>query len=68
MIDDVLLIFYFVFAKAFKFTLSDQNESNDELLGAAMPSFFALIADPSLDVRRLALVTFNSAVLQQNAN
>ena len=52
---------------AFKFTLSDQSNVNDELIQGAMLKFFSLIGDTDLDVRRMALVAFNSAAHNKSA-
>ena len=48
--------------QAFKFTVSDQHSVADEQLQTVLPRFLSFIGDPDLVVRRITLVTFNSAV------
>lgn len=48
--------------QAFKFTVSDQHSVSDEHLQNVLPHFLTFISDPDLVVRRISLVTFNSAV------
>ncbi|KAG1706621.1 Cullin-associated NEDD8-dissociated protein 1 [Nymphon striatum] len=46
---------------AVKFTISEQPQKIDGLLRASIGNFLQLLDDEDLDVRRVALVTFNSA-------
>lgn len=46
---------------AVKFTISDQPQAIDSLLHQCMGQFLSTMQDPDLSVRRVALVTFNSA-------
>ncbi|XP_024947857.1 cullin-associated NEDD8-dissociated protein 1 isoform X2 [Cephus cinctus] len=46
---------------AVKFTISDQPQPIDAMLKQCMGSFLAALEDPDLNVRRVALVAFNSA-------
>ncbi|XP_033207231.1 cullin-associated NEDD8-dissociated protein 1 isoform X2 [Belonocnema kinseyi] len=46
---------------AVKFTISDQPQPIDPMLKLCMGSFLASLEDPDLNVRRVALVAFNSA-------
>jgi len=46
---------------AVKFTISDQPQAIDSLLRANMADFLAALHDQDLNVRRVALVAFNSA-------
>ncbi|TNM91501.1 hypothetical protein fugu_019881 [Takifugu bimaculatus] len=46
---------------AVKFTISDQPQPIDPLLKNCIGDFLKTLADPDLNVRRVALVTFNSA-------
>lgn len=46
---------------AVKFTISDQPQSIDPMLKQCMGSFLIALKDPDLNVRRVALVAFNSA-------
>ena len=48
--------------QAFKFTVSDQHSVADDQLQTFLPRFLSFIGDPDLVVRRITLVTFNSAV------
>jgi len=48
--------------QAFKFTVSVQHSVSDEVLVDKLPKFLSYINDSDLMVRRIALVTFNSAV------
>lgn len=45
-----------------KFMLHDDREEIDTLLQQYMPAFLDAIKDDDLNVRRVALITFNSAV------
>merc|ERR1719427_1155021 len=46
---------------AMKFTISDQPQPIDSLLRTEIGHFLATLKDPDLNVRRVALVAFNSA-------
>ena len=46
---------------AIKFTISDQPQGIDSLLRSCIGDFLKTLQDPDLNVRRVALVTFNSA-------
>lgn len=46
---------------AVKFTISDQPHSIDSLLRQCIGDFLNTMADPDLNVRRVALIAFNSA-------
>ncbi|ESO96201.1 hypothetical protein LOTGIDRAFT_202232, partial [Lottia gigantea] len=46
---------------AIKFTISDQPQPIDALLKGCIGDFLRTLQDPDLNVRRVALVTFNSA-------
>jgi len=46
---------------AMKFTISDQPQPIDQLLRAEIGHFLTTLKDPDLNVRRVALVAFNSA-------
>jgi len=46
---------------AFKFTITDQPQPIDDLLKQCVAHFLQPITDPDLNVRRVSLVTFNSA-------
>ncbi|KAK3087101.1 hypothetical protein FSP39_001721 [Pinctada imbricata] len=46
---------------AIKFTISDQPQGIDNLLRNCIGDFLKTLQDPDLNVRRVALVTFNSA-------
>ncbi|KAK0083224.1 hypothetical protein PV325_009153 [Microctonus aethiopoides] len=46
---------------AVKFTISDQPQQIDAMLKQSMGSFLVALEDPDLNVRRVALVAFNSA-------
>jgi len=46
---------------AMKFTISDQPQPIDQLLRAEIGHFLTTLRDPDLNVRRVALVAFNSA-------
>jgi len=46
---------------AMKFTISDQPQPIDQLLRAEIGNFLTTLKDPDLNVRRVALVAFNSA-------
>lgn len=46
---------------AIKFTISDQPQGIDSLLRTCIGDFLKTLQDPDLNVRRVALVTFNSA-------
>ena len=46
---------------AVKFTISDQPQQIDSMLKQCMGSFLVALEDPDLNVRRVALVAFNSA-------
>ncbi|XP_060825197.1 cullin-associated NEDD8-dissociated protein 1 isoform X1 [Bombus pascuorum] len=46
---------------AVKFTISDQPQQIDAMLKQRMDSFLVALEDPDLNVRRVALVAFNSA-------
>jgi len=46
---------------AMKFTISDQPQQIDQLLRTEIGHFLATLKDPDLNVRRVALVAFNSA-------
>ena len=46
---------------AMKFTISDQPQAIDQLLKSEIGHFIAPLWDPDLNVRRVALVAFNSA-------
>ncbi|XP_063954997.1 cullin-associated NEDD8-dissociated protein 1-like isoform X1 [Lytechinus pictus] len=46
---------------AVKFTISDQPQAIDPLLKACIAEFLQTMQDPDLNVRRVSLVTFNSA-------
>jgi len=46
---------------AMKFTISDQPQAIDQLLKSEIGHFLATLRDPDLNVRRVALVAFNSA-------
>jgi cullin-associated NEDD8-dissociated protein 1 len=46
---------------AMKFTISDVPQAIDPLLRSCIGDFLATLNDPDLNVRRVALVTFNSA-------
>lgn len=46
---------------AIKFTISDQPQQIDAMLKQCMGSFLVALEDPDLNVRRVALVAFNSA-------
>ena len=46
---------------AMKFTISDQPQAIDQLLRSEIGHFLATLRDPDLNVRRVALVAFNSA-------
>ncbi|XP_041360629.1 LOW QUALITY PROTEIN: cullin-associated NEDD8-dissociated protein 1-like [Gigantopelta aegis] len=46
---------------AIKFTISDQPQGIDTLLRGCIGDFLKTLHDPDLNVRRVALVTFNSA-------
>ncbi|XP_034943385.1 cullin-associated NEDD8-dissociated protein 1 [Chelonus insularis] len=46
---------------AVKFTISDQPQQIDAMLKQCMGSFLVALEDPDLNVRRVALVAFNSA-------
>merc|ERR1712083_1208639 len=46
---------------AMKFTISDQPQHIDQLLRADIGHFLTTLKDPDLNVRRVALVAFNSA-------
>eukprot|EP00112_Aurelia_sp_Birch-Aquarium-sp1_P013777 Seg2940.2 transcript_id=Seg2940.2/GoldUCD/mRNA.D3Y31 product="Cullin-associated NEDD8-dissociated protein 1" protein_id=Seg2940.2/GoldUCD/D3Y31 len=46
---------------AFKFTITDQPQPIDNLLKQCVAHFLKPITDPDLNVRRVSLVTFNSA-------
>lgn len=46
---------------AIKFTISDQPQGIDSLLRSCIGDFLSSLQDPDLNVRRVALVTFNSA-------
>ncbi|CAG2231638.1 CAND1 [Mytilus edulis] len=46
---------------AIKFTISDQPQGIDALLRTCIGDFLKTLQDPDLNVRRVALVTFNSA-------
>ncbi|XP_050418505.1 cullin-associated NEDD8-dissociated protein 1 [Patella vulgata] len=46
---------------AIKFTISDQPQAIDMLLRGCIGDFLKTLQDPDLNVRRVALVTFNSA-------
>lgn len=48
--------------QAFKIITVSQIPGIDDLLRPLLPDFFKLVSDPDLNVRRVALVTFNSAV------
>lgn len=54
------MIFFLVFA-AMKFTISDQPQAIDSLLRSCIGDFLKTLEDPDLNVRRVALVAFNSA-------
>ena len=44
-----------------KFTISDQPQPIDALLKTSIGDFLTALTDPDLNVRRVALVAFNSA-------
>ena len=44
-----------------KFTISDQPQAIDSLLRSCIGDFLKTLEDPDLNVRRVALVAFNSA-------
>ncbi|CAG0890156.1 unnamed protein product [Darwinula stevensoni] len=46
---------------AIKFTISDQPQAVDTLLRRCIGDFLATLEDPDIGVRRVALITFNSA-------
>ena len=46
---------------AMKFTISDQPQTIDALLRNCIGDFLGALTDPDLNVRRVALVAFNSA-------
>lgn len=46
---------------AMKFTITDQVQPIDSLLRSCIGEFFKTLEDPDLNVRRVALVAFNSA-------
>ncbi|XP_065063149.1 cullin-associated NEDD8-dissociated protein 1-like [Rhopilema esculentum] len=46
---------------AFKFTITDQPQPIDDMLKQCVTHFLSLITDEDLNVRRVSLVTFNSA-------
>jgi len=46
---------------AIRYTFAESSHTYDELLGSVLMDFLALIADPDLNVRRLALSALNSA-------
>ncbi|XP_022103590.1 cullin-associated NEDD8-dissociated protein 1-like [Acanthaster planci] len=46
---------------AVKFTISDQSQPIDPLLKSCIQDFLRTMEDPDLNVRRVSLVTFNSA-------
>lgn len=46
---------------AIKFTISDQPQEIDELLRKCIGEFLLALQDPDTNVRRVALITFNSA-------
>ena len=46
---------------AMKFTISDQPQAIDSLLKNSIGEFLKTLEDPDLNVRRVALVAFNSA-------
>ena len=46
---------------AMKFTISDQPQPIDALLKTSIGDFLGALTDPDLNVRRVALVAFNSA-------
>uniref|UniRef100_A0A8C4N8T2 Cullin-associated and neddylation-dissociated 1 n=1 Tax=Eptatretus burgeri TaxID=7764 RepID=A0A8C4N8T2_EPTBU len=46
---------------AVKFTISDQPQAVDSLLKSCIGDFLETLEDPDLNVRRVSLVTFNSA-------
>lgn len=46
---------------AVKFTISDQPQAVDPMLKTCIGDFLKMLQDPDLNVRRVALVTFNSA-------
>ena len=46
---------------AMKFTISDHHQPIDSLLKTCIPEFLQTLSDPDHSVRRVALVTFNSA-------
>ena len=46
---------------AVRFTISDQDQAIDGLLSGCIGDFLQTLQDPDLNVRRVALVTFNSA-------
>ena len=48
--------------QAFKIAVASRTEGIDDLLRPLLLDFFKLISDPDLNVRRIALVLFNSAV------
>jgi hypothetical protein len=48
--------------QAFKIAVASRTEGIDDLLRPLLLDFFKLISDPDLNVRRIALVSFNSAV------
>jgi cullin-associated NEDD8-dissociated protein 1 len=48
--------------QAFKITASSKLPGIDDLLRPLLLDFFKLVSDPDLNVRRIALVSFNSAV------
>ena len=55
-----MLCFFFIFT-AMKFTISDQPQAIDSLLRNCIGDFLKTLEDPDLNVRRVALVAFNSA-------
>lgn len=46
---------------AMKFTISDQKHAIDPLLKSSIGKFLQTLRDPDMNVRRVALVAFNSA-------
>lgn len=50
-----------IHVSAMKFTITDQPQQIDSLLRSCIGDFLKTLEDPDLNVRRVALVAFNSA-------